>query len=124
VDTEHILLAMIEQPEGVVGQLLQILKVDSGVLAERLDKILRTTPKANIFGGGSGQVFITPRVKMVVDRANDEANRLSDEYISTEHIFLAILGEKNTQLARLLDELGLNRQRVLDAVTELRGVRR
>jgi ATP-dependent Clp protease ATP-binding subunit ClpC len=121
VDTEHILLAMIEQPEGVVGQLLQILKVDSGVLAERLDKILRTTPKANIFGGGSGQVFITPRVKMVVDRANDEANRLSDEYISTEHIFLAILGEKNTQLARLLDELGLNRQRVLDAVTELRG---
>jgi ATP-dependent Clp protease ATP-binding subunit ClpC len=121
VDTEHILLAMIEQPEGVVGQLLQILKVDSGTLAERLDKILRTTPKANIFGGGSGQVFITPRVKMVVDRANDEANRLSDEYISTEHIFLAILGEKNTQLARLLDELGLNRQRVLDAVTELRG---
>jgi len=121
VDTEHILLAMIEQPEGVVGQLLQILKVDPGILADRLDKILRTTPKANIFGGGSGQVFITPRVKMVVDRANDEANRLSDEYISTEHIFLAILGEKNTQLARLLDELGLNRQRVFDAITELRG---
>lgn len=121
VDTEHILLAMIEQPEGAVSQLLEILKVDPTTLADRLDRILRTTPKANIFGGGSGQVFITPRVKMVIDRSNDEANRLSDEYISTEHIFLAILGEKNTQLARLLEELGLNRQRLLDAITELRG---
>ena len=89
VDTEHILLAMIEQPEGVVGQFCRSSRLIQ-LAYERLDKILRTTPKANIFGGGSGQVFITPRVKMVVDRANDEANRLSDEYISTEHIFLAI----------------------------------
>jgi len=121
IDAEHILLAMIEQPQGVVSQILEILKVEPGVVAERLDNILRTTPKANIFGGGSGQIFITPRVKMIVDHANAEANRLGDEYISTEHLLLAILSEKNTQLARMLEELGLNRQRVLDAVNELRG---
>ncbi len=121
IDAEHILLAMIEQPAGVVSQILEILKIEPGMVADRLDNILRTTPKANIFGGGSGQIFITPRVKMIVDHANAEANRLGDEYISTEHIFLAILSEKNTQLARMLEELGLNRQRVLDAVNELRG---
>ena len=124
IDTEHILLAMIEQPQGVINQLLEILKLDPGVLADRLDKILRTTPKANIFGGGSGQIFITPRVKMIVDHANVEANRLNDEYISTEHLLLAILSEKNTQLARILEEMGLNRQRLLDAVVELRGGQR
>ncbi len=121
IDTEHILLALIEQPQGVITQLLEILKVDPENFKERLDYILRTSPKANIFGGGAGQVFITPRVKRIIDQANEEANRLKDEYISTEHIFLAILGERNTPAARLLEDLGITRQRVLDAVDELRG---
>jgi ATP-dependent Clp protease ATP-binding subunit ClpC len=121
IDTEHILLALIEQPEGVITQLLEILKVDPENFKERLDYILRTSPKANIFGGGAGQVFITPRVKRIIDQANEEANRLKDEFISTEHIFLAILSERNTPAARLLEDLGINRQRVLDAIDELRG---
>jgi ATP-dependent Clp protease ATP-binding subunit ClpC len=121
IDTEHILLALIEQPQGVISQLLEILKIDPDNFKERLDYILRTSPKANIFGGGAGQVFITPRVKRIIDQANEEANRLKDEYISTEHIFLAILGEKNTPSARLLEDLGIHRQRVLDAIDELRG---
>jgi len=121
IDTEHILLALIEQPQGVISQLLEILKIDAENFKERLDYILRTSPKANIFGGGSGQVFITPRVKRIIDQANQEANRLKDEYISTEHIFLAILGERNTPAARLMDDLGITRQRVLDAIEELRG---
>jgi ATP-dependent Clp protease ATP-binding subunit ClpC len=121
IDTEHILLALIEQPDGVISQLLDILKIDPENFKERLDYILRTSPKANIFGGGTGQVFITPRVKRIIDQANQEANRLKDEYISTEHIFLAILGERNTPAARLLEDLGINRQRVMDAVDELRG---
>ncbi|MFW5714177.1 MAG: ATP-dependent Clp protease ATP-binding subunit [Brevefilum sp.] len=121
IDTEHILLALIEQPQGVISQLLEILKVDPENFKERLDYILSTSPKANIFGGGAGQVFITPRVKRIIDQANQEANRLKDEYISTEHIFLAILSEKNTPAVRLLDDLGITRQRVLDAIEELRG---
>ncbi|MDY6872945.1 MAG: AAA family ATPase [Chloroflexota bacterium] len=121
IDTEHILLALIEQPQGVISQLLQILNVDPENFKERLDYILRTSPKANIFGGGAGQVFITPRVKRIVDQANEEANRLKDEYISTEHLFLAILGERNTPSARLLEDLGITRLRVLDAIDELRG---
>lgn len=124
IDTEHILLALIEQPEGVIGQLLDILKVDAGSLKERLDYILRTSPKANIFGGGAGQIFITPRVKRIVDIANEEANRLKDEYISTEHIFLAILNERSTPAARLLEGAGITRERVFEAVQQLRGGQR
>jgi ATP-dependent Clp protease ATP-binding subunit ClpC len=124
IDTEHLLLALIEQPQGVVPQILEILKVDPQILQERLDYILKTSPKASIFGGGAGQIFITPRVKRIIDQANEEASRLKDEYISTEHIFLAILGEKNTPASRLLETTGITRERVLDAINQLRGGQR
>jgi len=124
IDTEHILLALIEQPQGVVPQILEQLNVDADALSERLDYILRTSPKANIFGGGAGQIFITPRVKRIIDLANEEANRLKDEYISTEHIFLAILNERSTPAARLLEGAGVTRERVYEAIQNLRGGQR
>ncbi|NLE83430.1 MAG: AAA domain-containing protein, partial [Chloroflexi bacterium] len=121
IDSEHILLALIEQPQGFVTQIIESLSVVPGQIVDRLDNILRTTPKANIFGGSAGQVFLTPRVKMIVDMAKTEANRLGDEYISTEHLFLAILAERGTQLSRMLEEFGFNRTNVLGAIQELRG---
>jgi ATP-dependent Clp protease ATP-binding subunit ClpC len=124
IDTEHILLALIEQPQGVVPQILDLLKIDSAALTERLDYILRTSPKANIFGGGAGQIFITPRVKRIIDLANEEANKMKDEYISTEHIFLAILSERSTPAARLLEGAGVTRDRVYEAVQQIRGGQR
>ena len=86
----------------MVTQLLEALKVDPATLSERLDYILRTSPKASIFGGGAGQIFITPRVKRIMDLANEEASRLKDEYISTEHMFMAILSERNTACCALV----------------------
>jgi ATP-dependent Clp protease ATP-binding subunit ClpC len=124
IDTEHILLALIEQPQGVISQILEYLKIDPATLTDRLDYILRTSPKANIFGGGAGQIFITPRVKRIVDLANEEANRLKDEYISTEHIFLAILSERSTPAARLLEGAGVTRERVYEAIQQIRGGQR
>jgi len=124
IDTEHILLALIEQPGGVIPQILEKLNVSPDTLVERIDTTLRASPKANIFGSGAGQIFITPRVKRIIDQANEEANRLKDEYISTEHIFLAILTERNTPAARLLEAAGLTRDRVYDAIQDLRGGQR
>ncbi|MBV6392352.1 MAG: ATP-dependent Clp protease ATP-binding subunit ClpC [Anaerolineales bacterium] len=124
IDTEHILLALIEQPGGVIPQILEKLSVSAQALTERLDATLRASPKANIFGGGAGQIFITPRVKRIIDLANEEANRLKDEYISTEHIFLAILTERNTPAARILESAGLSRDRVYDSIQDLRGGQR
>ena len=124
IDTEHILLALIEQPDGVIPQVLGNLNVNAQALADRLDATLRASPKANIFGGGAGQIFITPRVKRIIDLANEEANRLKDEYISTEHIFLAIMTERNTPASRILESAGLNRERVYEAIQQLRGGQR
>src|SRR5512140_2531247 len=124
IDTEHILLALIEQPGGVIPQILEKLSVSPEALTERLDATLRASPKANIFGGGAGQIFITPRVKRIIDLANEEANRLKDEYTSTAHIFLAILTERNTPAARILESAGLTRDRVYAAIQDLRGGQR
>ena len=124
IDTEHILLALIEQPQGVITQILEQLKVDIESLTDRIDQQLRASPKANIYGGGAGQIFITPRVKRVVDMANEEANRLDDEFISTEHIFLAILSERNTAISRLLNEEGITKERVQDSIKDIRGGQR
>jgi len=124
IDTEHILLALIEQPQGVIPQILEILKIDANAITERLDYVLRTNPKANIFGSGGGQIFITPRVKRIIDLANEEANRLKDEYISTEHIFLAVLNDRGTPAARLLEGAGVTRERVYEAIQQIRGGQR
>jgi ATP-dependent Clp protease ATP-binding subunit ClpC len=125
IDTEHILLALIEQPQGAISQILDQLNVNGAELIDRLDYILKNTQKASIFGSrGAGQVFITPRVKRIVDVANQEANRLKDEFISTEHLFLAILNEKNTPATRLLEGEGVTKERVYDAINQIRGGQR
>ncbi|MEK7785967.1 MAG: Clp protease N-terminal domain-containing protein, partial [Chloroflexota bacterium] len=124
VDTEHLLLALLEQPDGVIPQILEKLSVDIELIKRRVDDVLRASPKVAIYGGGAGQVFITPRVKRIIDLANEEANRLKDEYISTEHIFLAILSERNTAVARILSEAGVTKERVNDSVKDIRGGQR
>jgi ATP-dependent Clp protease ATP-binding subunit ClpC len=125
VDTEHIFLALLEQPHGVISDLMERLGADIEQVKERLDEELQDSAKANVYGGGGmGQVFITPRVKRVLDRANAEANLLKDDYISTEHIFLAIASEKDTLPARILREKGISKERIYEVIEELRGGKR
>ena len=124
VDTEHFLLALLEQPEGAVSEILTQMGVDVELIGSRLDEELKRTSRTQIYGGGVGQVYITPRLKRVIDRSNEEASKLKDDYISTEHLFLAILAEQNTPAARILSEAGVTRDRVLQAIHEVRGGQR
>ena len=124
VDTEHILLALLEQTDGVIPQILEKMNVDVSLIRSRLDEVLRASPKAAIYGGGTGQVFITPRVKRIIDLANEEANNLHDEYISTEHIFLAILKERSTAVAKILADYNITRDRVYYSIKDVRGGQR
>ncbi len=121
VDVEHILMALLEQPEGAVSELVENMGADVAAIRKKLDSVLKNSPRVNVYGGGTGQVFITPRVKRVLDLSQQEANRLKDEYISTEHIFLAIAIERNTPAARILAESGINPDRIYSAIKELRG---
>src|SRR5947209_1693563 len=100
------------------------MNVDQEAVRFKLDEVLKASPKAAIYGGGAGQVFMTPRVKRVIDLAQEEANRLKDEYISTEHIFLAILSERNTHVARMMKEAGVTKDRVMEIIKEFRGGQR
>ena len=124
VDTEHLFLALLEQQDGAVPQILDQLNVSAADLTDRLDKELRSTPKVAVYGGGVGQVFYTPRIRTVLELAQGEANRLKDEFISTEHIFLAILSERNTPTSRLLQEFDITRERIMDGINNLRGGQR
>jgi len=124
VDTEHLFLALLEQREGAVPQILDHLNVDVEAMRTRVDEELRSSPKVAVYGGGVGQVFYTPRIRTVLDLAQGEANRLKDEFISTEHLFLAILSERNTPASRILQEFSVTRERVLEGIKELRGGQR
>ncbi|HFQ94664.1 MAG TPA: AAA family ATPase, partial [Anaerolineae bacterium] len=121
VDTEHLFLALLQQEDGAVPQILDHLKVNINEMKQRLDEELRRTPKVSVYGGGVGQIFYTPRIRTVLELAQGEANRLKDEFISTEHIFLSILSERNTPSARILQEFSVTRERVMAAIKDLRG---
>ncbi|MCC6170310.1 MAG: AAA family ATPase [Caldilineaceae bacterium] len=127
VDTEHVFLALLEQSDGAVPQLLTKLGTPVDVLARKLETILDGAPKMTSAPYGAAptaQVFITPRLKRVMDVANEEARKLNDEYISTEHIFLGIAGERNTPSANILREAGLTKEQVYAAIEELRNGQR
>lgn len=121
VDTEHLFMALLEQNDGAVAHILNYLKVDVAAMSERVDETLKKAPKVNVYGGGVGQIFYTPRIRTVLELAQSEANKLKDEFISTEHIFLAILSERNTPAARILQEFGINVTGVNEAIQDIRG---
>lgn len=123
VDVEHLLLALLEQPEGIVTQILEKIDVDIDQLKDRLDETLKSNPNtaAGVYNfSAPGQVFITPRVKFALDRAQEEAKRLKDEYVSTEHIFLGILGEKRSTTSQILTDSSITKTQAESALTELR----
>ncbi|MEZ4713291.1 MAG: AAA family ATPase [Caldilineaceae bacterium] len=127
VDTEHMFLALLEQPDGVIPRILEKLEAPVEVIASKLETILDSAPKSNSNPYGNApqaQVFITPRLKRVMDLANEEATKLKDEYISTEHIFLAIASERNTPSANILREASVSKERIHDAINELRDGKR
>lgn len=120
IDVEHLLLALVRQSEGIIPPLLQKLGVNPVEVASRLEEALKKVPK--VYGGG--EIYITPRLSKVIEAAFKEAERLKDEYLSTEHLFLAIASEKGGEAARILSELGVTRDEVLKALASIRGSQR
>ena len=125
VDVEHMLMALIQQKEGTVPALLTEMGANASQLVEALDMLLRQNTRPGIYGAGGGQqVFITPRVKRVLDLSQEEVSKLKDEYISTEHLFLAITSERNTAVARLLADNNITHDRTLEIVQKMRSGQR
>ena len=125
VDDEHLLLALVDQPDGLLTRLLQQIGVDPAMLRADLDRNLSKRPRVSGPGASPGQVFLTQRLARLLDAAEREARRLKDEYVSVEHLSLALAEEGPAAPAgRLLAEHGVSRESLLAALTRVRGSQR
>ncbi|HEV7677292.1 MAG TPA: Clp protease N-terminal domain-containing protein, partial [Candidatus Dormibacteraeota bacterium] len=121
LEPEHLLLALLEQPEGLVPSLLRRMEVQPDTLGARLRAILDSRPKQV---GGGGEAQISPALRQVLMSAFEEMSRLKDEYVSTEHLLLALAGQERGDAARLLKEAGVTRDRIYAALEAVRGSQR
>jgi ATP-dependent Clp protease ATP-binding subunit ClpC len=123
VDTEHVFLALLQQSGGAVPQIMQTLQASVPEMVEKLANVLESVPRTSNSPYGSSataQVFITPRLKRIMDIAYEEAMKMKDEYISTEHMLLAIASERNTPSANVLREATITKERIAEAIEQIR----
>ncbi len=121
VDVEHLALALIEQEEGVVGPILKRLGIDSSALTQQIEDALQQKPKVE---GASSERYISRSLKSTLDRAFDLAEKMKDEYVSTEHLLLGALEGKDSALTKIGAPLGLTAESVLKALQSVRGSQR
>lgn len=118
IDTEHLVIALVNQPDGVVPMILNELKIDRNLLLKDLYSIIDNFPKAQV--SSSDQFYITGRLDQVFRIAESEATKLGDEYISTEHLFLAATEDKG-EIQRVFSAYGITKEKVLRAISNIRG---
>jgi len=117
-DVEHILLALLEQEKGITRDILQMLSVDIEVVKQRVGATLDGFPKVAY---EATQIYATPRISALLESANREADRLKDEFVSTEHLLIAIAGETRGEAAMILAESGVNQEKIYQALQKIRG---
>ena len=125
VDVEHLLLALVQQPEGLVPRLLDRMEIDSEAVAGELEALITKRPSVRGPGAEPGKVFVSQRFNQVIVRAEEAAKRLKDEYVSVEHLLLGIIDEgEKSESVRLLKGFGVTRDKVLATLTSVRGNQR
>ena len=117
-DVEHILLALLQQEGGVPVEILGSLDVPIEAVSEELQRVLEQTPKTAY---ESSQVYVTPRAAHLLENAKAEADRLKDEFISTEHLLIAATMERQGDSARILKQYGIDQEKVYKALADIRG---
>jgi ATP-dependent Clp protease ATP-binding subunit ClpC len=117
-DVEHILLALLQQEKGLVGDIFAELGVDLEAVKQEVAAALEKTPKVSY---DTGQLYATPRIANLIRAAGEEADRLKDEFIGTEHLLIAIAREQRGEAAEILKRLGIDQEKVYAALQKLRG---
>jgi|WetSurMetagenome_2_1015567.scaffolds.fasta_scaffold00085_52 ATP-dependent Clp protease ATP-binding subunit ClpB len=122
VDVEHLLYAIVSDDEGICPQLLNKVGANIAAVKADLDKEIEKIPKVS---GATpmGQLYVTPRLKNVIEKAFDEAQHLTDEFISVEHILIAVFSDQGSATA-ILNRNGATRANILNAMKEIRGTQR
>ena len=120
-DIEHVLLALLEQQDGLAPEILRKLGIDPEHVKTRAREALGKEPT---LGHQGQQVYITPRVSELMERANVEADRLKDEFIGSEHLFIGIVAERHGEAAQILKDFGVDQEKLYQALQEIRGTHR
>lgn len=125
IESEHLLLALLEQADGLIPHLLQKMQVNVHELHSRVEQMVERKPRVSGPGREPGKIYVSQAVSQIFLAAEDEAKRMKDEYISVEHLFLALLAAaEKTSLGRVLQMAGVSRDRFLQALSEVRGHQR
>jgi len=120
LDTEHLLLAMLEKHDGLALKILTHLSVDTRSLTQSVEAALARAPKVQ-YSDSETQIYITPRSKRVFDLATEESQRLKDDYIGVEHLLLGLIKEGDGGAARFLKQNGVDEEKVYRALQAIRG---
>jgi ATP-dependent Clp protease ATP-binding subunit ClpC len=120
-DVEHVLLALLELDQGLPGDILAELGIQAGAVEARLHEALEASAKVAY---EQNQIYATPRAALLLDNAKKESERLKDEFIGAEHLFIAATMESKGDSARVLKEFGIDQERVYRALMEVRGTHR
>ena len=122
IDVEHVLLALLDQKEGIVIPILQKLGSNPDLIASQLGDELNRVPQ--VTGRGTGQVYLSSRLNEIFNNAWKEAERLKDEYMSTEHLLIAIADEKQGAAFQILQRNGVTKDAIFRVLQEIRGPHR
>ncbi len=120
IEPEHLLLALIQQQEGVVSPLLAKLGAPADAIRRQVEAELAKAPKVR----GAAGAYGTPRLRAIFERAQQEAERLRDEYVSTEHLLIAIAQERDGAAGRVLAANGVTAEAIYRALVDVRGTQR
>src|SRR3954447_3549090 len=123
IDVEHVLAALLEQENGLALSILTKAGINAENVHRRLTQELDRLPKVSTPAGAPDQIYLTGRLNRLFTEAEDEAKRLKDEFISVEHLLLAMTSDGGFT-GRLFKENGLTRERLMKALQEVRGSQR
>jgi ATP-dependent Clp protease ATP-binding subunit ClpB len=122
IEPEHLLLALVEQQDGIVPPMVKKIGANLNLLQSRLQDRIQTFPKVS--GAAGAGAYISPRLKTVLDKAEKEAEKLKDEFISAEHLLLSMIEAKDLEVGRILKSLGIQKDAILKSLQDLRGNQR
>ena len=121
IDGEHLHLALLMQKDGLIPKLLQFMNVDTGQMIGALQAEIDKIPKVS---GGADSMYSTRRLQQLLLAAEKKAGQLKDEYVSVEHLYMALLDERNTPSAQILKRNGVDKDKFLQALNQVRGNQR
>lgn len=125
VDGEHLLWALLDQHDGLVQRLLQRMDIRPEIVKNEVVAELDRIPRVSGPGTETGKIYVSQRLNRILITAENEAKRLKDEYVSVEHLFMALLAEgEKVPSGRILKLAGINHERFLKTLTEVRGSQR